>query len=147
MSKRILVINGPNLNLLGKREPHIYGSKTLADIEQECIASGKELDLQVNCMQSNSEGTLIDMIHEARESADAIIINPGAYSHTSIAIRDALVGSELPVFEIHISNIHKREEFRHYSFISGIAQGVICGCGTKGYNLALQAAADFLFTK
>lgn len=141
MGKRILVLNGPNLNLLGKREPGIYGSATLTDVESMCVVLGEELGLSVFCEQSNIEGELINLIHQAREEQDAIIINPGGYSHTSVALRDALVAAELPVIEVHISNIHKREEFRHHSYISGIAQGVICGLGTQGYALALRALA------
>ncbi len=140
MSKTVLLLNGPNLNLLGVREPEIYGHKTLADIEQECIQQGLDHGVTVYCEQRNGEGQLVDVIHAARGKADAIVINPGAYSHTSIALRDALSGSDLPVYEIHISNIHARESFRHFSYISAIAQGVICGFGTKGYSYALEAA-------
>ena len=141
---RILLLNGPNLNLLGKREPEIYGYETLQDVEQKCIELGKELGVEVVCRQANGEGTLIDLIHIARTNNNAIIINPGGYTHTSVALRDALVASDLPVFEVHISNVHKRESFRHFSYISGIAVGVICGLGTMGYQLALRAAVDFL---
>jgi len=142
MSMTVLLLNGPNLNLLGTREPHIYGRKTLADIEQECIKLAQEQGVTVYCEQSNGEGQLVDIIHLARGKADAIVINPGAYSHTSIALRDALTGSDLPVYEVHISNIHARESFRHVSYISGIARGVICGLGTKGYRYAILAAIE-----
>ncbi len=143
-NKSVLILNGPNLNLLGQREPEVYGSETLADVEKSCQALGKELGIKVFCEQDNSEGGLIDHIHDARKKRDAIIINPGGYSHTSIAIRDALSAAELPVYEIHISNIHRRESFRHHSYISGVAVGVICGLGTQGYLLALRAAAKSL---
>lgn len=144
MQTSILVLNGPNLNLLGKREPHIYGYETLEDVHQHCMALGRELGVEVFCAQSNSEGGLIDIIHEARENRNAIIINPGGYTHTSVALRDALAASDLPVYEVHISNVHKRESFRHFSYISGIAVGVICGLGTLGYELALRAAVKRL---
>jgi len=140
-NKSVLILNGPNLNLLGQREPEVYGSETLVDVEKSCKKLGKELGIKVFCAQDNSEGRLIDHIHNARKNRDAIIINPGGYSHTSIAIRDALSAAELPVYEVHISNIHSRESFRHHSYISGVAIGVICGLGTQGYLLALRAAA------
>lgn len=142
MAARILVINGPNLNLLGLREPHVYGSKTLADLEAACAAHGRALGLDVECFQSNHEGAIIDAIHAARGMAAAIIINAGAYTHTSLAIRDALSGVALPVYEVHLSNVHAREEFRHHSFISGIAKGVIVGLGFRGYFAALDAIAE-----
>jgi len=144
MAKSVLLLNGPNLNLLGKREPEIYGYDTLKDIEKRCITLGKELGIKVYCAQNNSEGGLIDLVQAAREKRDAIIINPGGYTHTSVALRDALVASDLPVFEVHISNIHKREAFRHHSYITGIAVGMICGLGTQGYTLALRAAVAYL---
>ncbi len=140
-NKSVLVLNGPNLNLLGQREPEVYGTETLADVEKSCKELGKTLGIKVFCAQDNSEGGLINQIHAARKKRDAIIINPGGYSHTSIAIRDALAASELPVYEVHISNIHSREPFRHHSYISGVAVGVICGLGTQGYLLALRAVA------
>ena len=140
-NKSVLILNGPNLNLLGHREPAIYGTETLADVEKSCKALGKELGIKVFCEQDNSEGGLIDYIHTARKRRDAIIINPGGYSHTSIALRDALAAADLPVYEVHISNIHRRESFRHHSYISGVAVGVICGLGTQGYLLALRAIA------
>ena len=144
MSKSILLIHGPNLNLLGQREPEIYGYKTLDDINADCIKLGKSLDVEVICAQENSEGAMIDHIQAAMNTCNAIVINPAGYSHTSVVLRDALVACGLPIYEIHISNIHKREEFRHYSYISGIAEGVICGLGTKGYELALLAAVEAL---
>ena len=144
MAKSILLLNGPNLNLLGKREPEIYGYDTLKDVEKRCKVLGKELGIKVYCAQDNSEGGLIDLVQAAREKRDAIIINPGGYTHTSVALRDALVASDLPVFEVHISNIHKREAFRHHSYITGIAVGMICGLGTQGYTLALRAVAAYL---
>lgn len=134
----VLVLNGPNLNLLGTREPGIYGTVTLADIEQLCDRTGEHLGLGVRCVQSNHEGSLVDAIHEARGTAAGIIINPAAYSHTSVAIRDALAGVELPVVEVHISNIHQREEFRHHSFVSAVADVVIAGAGPQGYAMALD---------
>jgi 3-dehydroquinate dehydratase-2 len=140
----ILVLNGPNLNLLGVREPQTYGRETLADIEEACLERGAALELEVDFRQSNHEGQLVDWIQEARETADGIVINAAAYTHTSVAIRDALVASELPVIEVHLSNIYKREEFRHHSFISAVARGVICGFGGHGYELALEAMARLL---
>ena len=144
MSKLIYILNGPNLNLLGKRQPEIYGAETLADVEAACGALADELGLTVRCLQSNHEGQLVDWIHEAREEAAGIVINPGAYSHSSVAILDALNAFEGPVIEVHISNIHQREEFRHHSFVSGRAEGVIAGCGTMGYGLGLRRLAGLL---
>jgi 3-dehydroquinate dehydratase-2 len=143
-SPRITVINGPNLNLLGTREPHVYGATTLADLEARLTTLGGELGVEVVCFQSNHEGALIDHIHSIRQSTRAIIINPGGLTHTSVALRDALAGVALPVYEVHISNVHAREEFRHRSYISAIAVGVICGLGVQGYELALQAAVTKL---
>lgn len=140
----ILVINGPNLNLLGLREPEIYGHETLADIEEACLERAAELVVSVEFRQSNHEGQLVDWIHEARQSADGIIINAGAYSHSSIAILDALTAAGLPVIEVHMSNIYRREDFRHVSYVSRVAQGVICGLGGQGYELALTAMARLL---
>jgi 3-dehydroquinate dehydratase-2 len=140
----ILVLNGPNLNLLGLREPAIYGHETLSDIEEACLEHAAELALTVDFRQSNHEGQLVDWIHEARQNADGIIINAGAYSHTSIAILDALKAAGLPVMEVHLSNIYTREEFRHHSYISKVARGVICGLGGQGYELALVAMARLL---
>lgn len=135
----ILLLNGPNLNLLGTREPHIYGADTLADVEQRFVDEAAALGWKAACFQSNHEGALIDRIHAARlDGTKAIVINPGGLTHTSVALRDALAGVALPVVEVHISNVHKREEFRHHSFISGIADGVIAGLGVQGYSAALR---------
>ena len=144
MAKRVLVLNGPNLNLLGIREPGIYGSKTLKDIEALCREAASELGLTVDFRQSNHEGELVTWIQDARATADAILINPAAYSHTSLAIADALKAVGLPVAEVHLSNIHQREPFRHHSFVSAVAVGVLCGFGALGYKLALQALAEKL---
>lgn len=144
MAKLITVLNGPNLNLLGQREPKKYGVKTLGDVEGEVTALGAEIGLKVLFQQSNSEGALVDMIHAARENSAGIIINPAAYSHTSVAILDALNTYDGPVIEVHISNIHQRETFRHHSFVSARAQGVIAGCGTQGYSLALRHIATLI---
>ncbi len=142
----ILVLNGPNLNLLGVREPETYGRETLADIEEACLERAAALDLAVDFRQSNHEGQLIDWIQEARESADGIIINAGGYAHSSIAILDALRAAELPVIEVHLSNIFAREPYRHHSFISAVARGVICGFGAQSYVLALDAIAYLIET-
>lgn len=141
---QILILNGPNLNLLGHRQPEVYGRETLADVIAACTTLGREIGLEVVAKQSNHEGALVDYIHSAREGAAGIIINPGAYSHTSIAILDALNSYEGPVLEVHISNIHKREEFRHHSHVSGRAEGVIAGFGTEGYLLALRRMATLV---
>ena len=133
----ILILNGPNLNLLGKRQPEIYGHETLADVEAACAAFAGAAGASITLRQSNSEAQLIDWIHEARETAAAIIINPAAFTHTSVAIYDALNAFEGPVIEVHISNVHKRESFRHHSYVSLRAEGVIAGCGVQGYELAL----------
>jgi 3-dehydroquinate dehydratase II len=138
MSRLVYVLNGPNLNLLGKRQPHIYGHETLADVERDCRAVAAELKLELRFCQSNREYEIIDWIHEARETAGGIVINPAAFTHTSVAILDALNTFEGPVIEIHISNVHRREPFRHHSFVSGRADGVIAGLGTQGYSLALR---------
>ncbi len=144
MSAMIYILNGPNLNLLGKRQPEIYGSETLADIQAQCAELAANLGVETRFEQSNAEHQLIDWIHEAREDGVGIVINPAAYTHTSVAILDALNTFEGPVIEVHISDIHAREEFRHHSFISGRADGVIVGCGTQGYQLALQRIATVL---
>lgn len=141
MSRLVYVLNGPNLNLLGKRQPHIYGHETMADVERDCRALAAELGLEIRFHQSNREYEIIDWIHEARESAVGIVINPAAFTHTSVAILDALNTFEGPVIEVHISNVHKREEFRHKSFVSLRADGVIAGCGTQGYQLGLRRVA------
>lgn len=137
----ILVLNGPNLNLLGVREPETYGYETLSDIEEACLERAAALGLNVEFRQSNHEGQLVDWIQEARASAEGIVINAGAFSHTSIAILDALTAAELPVVEVHLSNIYRRETFRHHSYVSRAAKGVICGLGAHGYELALDAMA------
>ena len=144
MSRTVTILNGPNLNLLGKREPEIYGSTTLADVEDQCSALADELGLTIAFDQSNAEHEIIDRIHEIRETAAGIIINPGAFSHTSIAILDALNTCVCPVMEVHISNIHQREAFRHHSYISQRADGIIVGCGTEGYLLALRRLASLI---
>ncbi len=135
----ILVLNGPNLNLLGVREPEIYGNETLAEIEEACLERCAELELRLDFRQSNHEGELVTWIQDARGNAAAIIINAAAFSHTSVAIHDALKFAELPVIEVHLSNIFKREPFRHASYISTVADGIICGLGSQGYLLALDA--------
>ncbi|MCD7061115.1 type II 3-dehydroquinate dehydratase [Pelagibacterium xiamenense] len=142
MAKRVLILNGPNLNLLGTREKSVYGSKTLADIEADCKSACAAHGFSCDFRQSNHEGELVDWIQSARKTADALIINPAAYSHTSVAIHDALRTLEVPVIEVHLSNIHQREPFRHHSYVSAVATGVICGLGPKGYTLAIDALAD-----
>jgi 3-dehydroquinate dehydratase-2 len=144
MSKLVTLLNGPNLNLLGLRQPEIYGRETLDDVASRVADLGDELGLRVKALQSNHEGQLVDWIQDARGTSSGIIINPGAYSHTSIAILDALNAYDGPVIEVHISNIHKREAFRHHSYISQRADGVIAGCGTEGYLLALRRLASLL---
>lgn len=144
MSHPILVLNGPNLNLLGKREPHIYGHETLADVEADCRRTGEALGLAIDFRQSNAEHVLIDWIHEARETVAGLVINPAGLSHTSVSLMDALSACAFPILEVHISNIHRREEFRHFSYVSRVAAGVICGFGTQGYTLALQRMARLL---
>ena len=142
---KVLVINGPNLNLLGTREPHIYGSTTLADVENGLRVQGEALGVELLCFQSNHEGAIVDRIHAARaEGVGWILINAGAYTHTSVAIRDALAGVASPFVEVHISNVHKREAFRHHSYLSDIAEAVMAGFGTMGYDLALQFVASRL---
>jgi len=147
VSRVVYILNGPNLNLLGKRQPHIYGHETLADLERECHALAVELGLVIRFHQSNREYEIIDWIHEARETADAIVINPAAFTHTSVAILDALNTFDAPVIEVHISNVHRREEFRHHSFVSSRADGVIAGFGTQGYLLALRRVARLIDEK
>jgi shikimate dehydrogenase len=144
MSPVVYVLNGPNLNLLGTRQPEIYGRETLADVEAECRRRGADLGLAIEFRQTNAEFQLIDWIHEARLRAAGIIINPAAFSHTSVAVLDALNTCEFPILEVHISNIHKREEFRHHSFVSRVAAGVICGFGTQGYALAIERFARLI---
>jgi 3-dehydroquinate dehydratase-2 len=144
MTETIYVLNGPNLNLLGKRQPEIYGRETLADVEADCVRLAGELGLAVRFLQSNAEHQLIDWIHEARDEAAGIVINPAAYTHTSVAILDALNAFEGPVIEVHISNVHRREAFRHNSYVSLRADGVIAGLGPLGYQLALRRLAALL---
>ena len=144
MPKPIYVLNGPNLNLLGVREPSIYGAETLADVKRRTEARAQVLSLAVEFRQTNHEGVLVDWIQEAREKACGVIINAGAYTHTSVAILDALSAAEKPVIELHLSNVFRREGFRHHSYVSPAAQGVICGFGPKGYELAVEAMADIV---
>ncbi len=142
---KILILNGPNLNLLGTREPQVYGHTTLADVEALMAQQAAVRGVEVDCFQSNHEGALIDSIHAARtEGVAYIIINPGGLTHTSVALRDALAGVAIPFIEVHISNVHKREEFRHHSYLSGIAEAVLCGFGTSGYLMALNYICDKL---
>ncbi len=143
----ILILNGPNLNLLGTRQPEIYGRASLADVEKSCRRRAGELGLGLEFRQSNHEGELIDWIQQARGKMAGIVINPAGYSHSSVALLDALVACELPVIEVHLSNIFKREAFRHHSFVSEAARGVICGLGPRGYLLALDALADIIAAK
>ena len=144
MGHSILILNGPNLNLLGTRQPEVYGSTTLHDVENMCEAAAARLGVTVTCQQSNHEGVLIDAIHDARGTHDGIILNAGAYTHTSVAIMDAIQSVCVPTVELHLSNIHQREEFRHLSYISKVAVGQICGFGAAGYPLAMQAIVDYL---
>jgi 3-dehydroquinate dehydratase II len=146
MSRLVYILNGPNLNLLGKRQPHIYGAETLADVERDCRALATELGLEIRFHQSNREYELIDWIHQARETAAGIVINPAAFTHTSIAILDALNTFDGPVAEVHISQVHKREAFRHHSYVSHRADAVLAGCGTEGYRLALRRVATLIAT-
>ncbi|MCW5731391.1 MAG: type II 3-dehydroquinate dehydratase [Alphaproteobacteria bacterium] len=147
MQSSIHILNGPNLNLLGKREPAIYGTDTLDDVRRACEARARKLDIAVVFRQSNHEGQLVDWIQEARDTAAGIVINAGALSHTSIAILDALQAADKPVIEVHLSNIYRREVFRHHSYVSAAAKGVICGLGPIGYLLALDAMADLLASR
>jgi 3-dehydroquinate dehydratase-2 len=141
MASNLLLLNGPNLNLLGTREPSVYGHATLADVEQAALGQVQAAQDKMACFQSNHEGALIDRIHQAREEkVDAIIINPGGLTHTSVALRDALAGVAIPFIEVHISNVHQRESFRHHSYLSAVARGVICGLGTDGYSMAIDFA-------
>ena len=144
MTTSLLVLNGPNLNLLGTRQPEVYGSTTLSDIEKLCRTAGEKLSLGIEFRQSNHEGALVDWIHEAKGKHAGIVINAGAYTHTSIALMDAIASVELPVAEVHLSNIHGREDFRHLSYISKVSLGMICGFGAQGYVLAIEALAAHL---
>jgi len=147
MAKPIYVLNGPNLNMLGLREPAVYGRESLEDLEKRAQARAKAVGLTIDFRQSNDEGELVTWIQEARDRAQGIIVNAGAYSHTSIAILDALQAAELPVIEVHLSNIFSREDYRRHSYVSLMAKGVICGLGPKGYELALEAMAEMLASK
>jgi 3-dehydroquinate dehydratase-2 len=140
----VFILNGPNLNLLGVREPATYGYDTLADVEQRCLVRAKELDLAIDFRQTNHEGQLVDWIHEARGAGDGIILNAGALTHTSIAVHDALKAADLPIIEVHLSNIFRRESFRHHSYVSLAANGGIFGLGPQGYELALEAVAALI---
>ena len=144
MRPLVAVFNGPNLNMLGLRQPAVYGHATPDDVEQLCAQAAERAGLAIDFRQTNGEGELVSWVHECRGRARGIVINPGAYSHTSIALLDALLAVELPVIEVHISNIHRREDFRHHSYVSRAAVGVICGLGIRGYDLALSAMADLL---
>lgn len=141
MSKKLLLVNGPNLNMLGKREPETYGTTTLAELETQCKHTATQLGVELACVQSNHEGEIIDIIQRAKDVYDGLIINPGAFTHSSIAIMDALLILTCPIIEVHISNIHARESFRHQSYVSGVAAGVICGLGIDGYHYAIEALA------
>jgi 3-dehydroquinate dehydratase-2 len=139
MTHRILVLNGPNLNMLGIREPGTYGGQTLAEIETDLVAYGPTKRCEVTCRQSNHEGELVTLIQDARETADGIVLNAGAYTHTSVAIHDAIRASGVPTIEVHLSNVHARESFRHHSYISAVAAGIIVGFGALGYRMAIDA--------
>jgi 3-dehydroquinate dehydratase II len=145
--KPVFILNGPNLNLLGMREPAIYGSDTLQDVEDRCKTHAAALGLEVELRQTNSEGELVSWIHEARTQASGIAINAGAYTHTSVALHDALKAVDVPSVELHLSNVHKREEFRHHSFLSAAVNGVICGFGVNSYELAISALATIITAK
>ena len=144
---RILLLNGPNLNMLGAREPKHYGSISLASIEEKIQTLAIQHNVKVECFQTNSEEKLINKIHESFKQVDFILINPAAYTHTSVALRDALLAVSIPFVEIHLSNVHKREAFRHHSYFSDVAEGVICGLGAKGYEFAFLFAIDYLAKK
>ena len=141
---KILILHGPNLNLLGTREPDVYGLMTLDDINNELIELGKELGAEIKCLQSNHEGALIDALHDARTWADGVVFNPGGYTHTSVALRDAISAIQIPVVEVHLSNVYAREEFRHTSMISAVCKGKISGFGWRSYLLGLRALVDIL---
>lgn len=140
----VFVLNGPNLNLLGVRDPLIYGRETLADIKARCLARAAGLGLQIEFRQTNHEGQMVDWIQEARESADGIVLNAGALTHTSVSVFDALSSADVPIIEVHLSNIFRREPFRHHSYVSLVARGVICGLGARGYELAIEGIAGLI---
>lgn len=142
MSKTLTILNGPNLNLLGTREPEVYGSTTLADIEAQCSTAAKTGGFTLDFKQTNHEGELVDWVQQAGRQSAALIINAGAYTHTSVALHDALKSVRIPIIEVHLSNIYAREPFRHHSFVSPLASGIICGLGAKGYLLAIEAVLD-----
>lgn len=141
---RVLILNGPNLNMLGTREPDVYGKTTLADISAACTARAKQLGLAIECRQTNSEGQLVDWVQQARDDAAGIVLNPGGLTHTSVALLDALLAVDLPTIEVHLSNIHRREDFRRHSYVSRAARGIVCGFGAQGYLMALDAMAEWL---
>ena len=141
---KILILHGPNLNLLGTREPEVYGSMTLDDINEKMIALGKELGVEVTCQQSNHEGALIDALHDARMWASGVVFNPGGYTHTSVALRDAITAIVIPVIEVHLSNVYAREEFRHVSFVSAVCKGKVTGFGWRSYELGLRGLVDII---
>ena len=147
MADAVLILNGPNLNLLGRREPEIYGKETLAEIDKACAVHAKKLGLATEFRQTNAEGELVEWVQQARGKFKALIVNAGAYTHTSVALYDALMFCDMPVIEVHLSNIFQREEFRHKSYVSPVAKGVICGFGAHGYILALDAAARLIGNK
>lgn len=141
---KLLILHGPNLNLLGTREPEVYGSMTLDDINEKMIALGKELGVDVSCKQSNHEGALIDALHDARTWASGVVFNPGGYTHTSVALRDAISAIAIPVIEVHLSNVYAREEFRHVSFVSAVCKGKVTGFGWRSYELGLRGLVDII---
>ncbi|AWX15816.1 type II 3-dehydroquinate dehydratase [Mergibacter septicus] len=144
MAFQILLLNGPNLNMLGKREPNHYGNQTLQNIEENLHCLANKLGITLSCFQSNSEEKLLEKIHQSFQQIDFILINPAAFTHTSVALRDALLAVDIPFVEIHLSNVHRREPFRHHSYLSDIAVGVICGLGEKGYHYGLEFAYNYL---
>jgi 3-dehydroquinate dehydratase II len=146
LAARILILNGPNLNMLGQRQPEVYGRDTLADIERACAEHAGGLGIEIDFRQSNHEGELVTWIQQARDSHAGVVINPGAYSHTSVALLDALLAADLPVIEVHLSNVHRRESFRHHSYVSRAAVGVICGLGPRGYLMALDGIVPLIQT-